>query len=238
MINLVLAFMAGMLTIAAPCILPMLPIILGTSIGQTSRARPACIALGFTLTFSACALVFGLFSESLGLSQQSLRDVAVLMLFLCGTLMIWKRPFDWLMQRLGGVINVAHGVGSRARAGNLGGLLLGMTLGAVWTPCAGPVLGAVLTLVATERELARATTTLLAYSAGAGIPMLLIAYGGQHLSTRVRALVPYAQRMQQLFGGLIILTAAAMFFQYDVSITLWLTDLFAPPAALPNFSYN
>ncbi len=223
-----LALMAGMLTIAAPCILPMLPILLGASIGQTSRARPALIALGFTLAFSACALAFGLFSQSLGLSQQSVRDTAVGLLLLFGIVMVWKRPFDWLMQRLSGVINVAHAVGQRAPPGKMGGLVLGMTLGVVWTPCAGPVLGAILTLVAAEQELGRAAALLLTYSAGAGIPMLLIGYGGQHLSTRVRLLVPYAQRLQQLFGLLIIMTAAAMYFQYDAIITLWLSDLVAP----------
>jgi cytochrome c-type biogenesis protein len=86
--------------------------------------------------------------------------------------------------------------------------------------------------VATEHDLGRAATLLLTYSAGAGVPMLLIAYGGQHLSTKVRALIPYAQRMQQLFGILIIMTAAAMYYQYDALITLWLSDLVAWPAAL------
>lgn len=226
MSELFLAFMACILTIAAPCILPMLPILLGSSIGQTSRARPAFIALGFVLMFSACALAFGLFSESLGLSAQGLRDAATVMLLLFGVLMIWKRPFDWLMQRLNGAVNLAHRIGNRARPGNMGALVLGMTLGVVWTPCAGPILGTILTLIASQRDLGRASTLLLTYSAGAGIPMLLIAYGGQHLSTRVRALMPYAQRFQQLFGVLIVITALAIYFQYDALITLWLSSLF------------
>jgi cytochrome c-type biogenesis protein len=231
MSTFLLALLAGILTIAAPCILPMLPIILGTSIGQTSRARPAFIALGFTVTFSACALIFGLFSESLGLSQQALRDTATGLLFLFGILMVWKRPFDWLMLHMSGVINLAHDAGNRTRPGNFGGFVLGMTLGVVWTPCAGPVLGAILTLVATERDLGRAAALLLTYSAGAGIPMLVIAYGGQHLSTKVRALVPYAQRLQKFFGVLIVLTAIAMYFQYDAQITLWLSNLVSPGPA-------
>lgn len=234
MSDLLLALMAGILTVAAPCILPMLPILLGTSIGQTSRARPAFIALGFTLVFSASALIFGLFSDALGLSAQGLRDAATGLLFLFGALMVWKRPFDWLMGRLNGAVNFAHSIGNRARPGNLGGLLLGMTLGAVWTPCAGPVLGAILTLIATERDLGRAATLLLTYSAGAGIPMLLIAYGGQYMSTKVRTLIPYALRLQQMFGVLILMVAAAMYFQYDTLITLWLTDLVSAPSISTN----
>ena len=226
MITILFALMAGVLTIAAPCILPMLPILLGTSIGQTSKARPACIALGFIVTFSACALVFGLFSETLGLSPQTLRDTATALLLLFGLLMLWKRPFDMLTLRLSGVINRANDIGIRAEMGNMGGLLLGMTLGVVWTPCAGPVLGSILTLVATSRDLGHATVMLLSYSIGAGIPMLLIAYGGQRMSTQVRRVARYSTRMQQLFGVIIILTAIAMHYQYDTLITSWLSSYF------------
>ncbi len=224
MTAVLLALMAGVLTIAAPCILPMLPILLGTAIGQTGRARPACITLGFVLAFSASALVFGLFSETLGLSQQALRNGATVLLLLFGLLMLWKRPFELLAMGLSGAINRAHTIGLRARGDNLGGLLLGMTLGVVWTPCAGPVLGTILTLVATSHDLGRAAFMLLSYAIGAGIPMLAIAYGGQHMTTRVRRIARHAARMQQLFGVLIILTAIAMHCQYDTLVTSWLTS--------------
>jgi cytochrome c biogenesis protein CcdA len=230
MINILIAMLAGVFTIAAPCILPMLPILLGSSIGQTSRARPAFIALGFTVTFSACAIVFSLFSESLGLSQQTLRDAAVVLLVVFGLLMLWKRPFDLLAARLSFLTDRAAALGNRAEMSNMGGLLLGMTMGAVWTPCAGPVLGSILTLVATQHDLGRAGTMLLSYSIGAGIPMLAIAYGGQHVTTRVRRVARHAERMQQMFGVLIILTAIAIYLQYDALVTLWLTDLVPLPA--------
>lgn len=226
MTELLLALAAGVFTIAAPCILPMLPILLGVSVGQTSRARPAFIALGFVLTFSACALLFGLFSDTLGLSQQALRDGATVMLLLFGVLMLWKRPFELLMAYLGGAINRVARLGQQAGKGNLGGLMVGMTMGAIWTPCAGPVLGAILTLVASAQDLGRASALLLSYSIGAGIPMLAIAYGGQAATTQVRQLARHANRMQQVFGVLVILTALAMHFQYDVLVTIWLTDVF------------
>jgi cytochrome c biogenesis protein CcdA len=220
----ILALLAGLLTIAAPCILPMLPILLGASIGQTSRARPAFIALGFILAFSASALVFGLFASALGLSQDILRDGAIVLLLLFGALMLWKRPFDLLAQRMGSLLNWASDKGNRAGAGNAGGLVLGMTLGVVWTPCAGPVLASILTLVAAASDIGRAAGLLFCYALGAGIPMLLIAYGGQMVSTRVRRLARYASAMQQVFGVIVIATAIAMFLQYDALITLWLAD--------------
>ncbi|UTY60092.1 cytochrome c biogenesis CcdA family protein [Massilia sp. erpn] len=223
MSEILLALAAGVLTIAAPCILPMLPFLLGSSIGASGRTRPVFIVLGFVLAFSSCALLFGLFAESLALSQQSLRDAAIVLLLAFGLLMLWKRPFEWLGQKLSGVVNLANDIGNRAQAGNLGGLVLGMTLGVVWTPCAGPVLGSILTLIATAHDLGRAALLLLCYSLGAGLPMLAIAYGGQQLSTKVRQVARYSVRMQQVFGVLTMLTAVAMYYHYDTLITVWLT---------------
>ena len=226
MSQVALALLAGVLTIAAPCILPMLPILLGTSIGQSSRSRSAFIALGFVLAFSACALGFGLFATALGLSQDTLRDAAILLLLVFGVLMLWKKPFDLLTRRLGGMLNLANDLGNRAGSGNAGGLLLGMTLGAVWTPCTGPVLGSILTLVATAHDLGRAAVLLLCYAIGAGIPMLVVAYGGQVVSTRVRSIARYAAPMQQVFGVIVMLTAGAMYFQYDTLATAWLSNFY------------
>jgi cytochrome c-type biogenesis protein len=226
MIDILLALLAGVLTIAAPCILPMLPILLGTSVGHTGRTRPLFIALGFVLSFSAFALVFGLFSDALGLAQDTLRNVAIVLLLGFGLLMLWKRPFELLAARLSGMLNRASDIGNRAGSGNLGGFVLGMTLGAVWTPCAGPVLGSILTLVATARDLGRAAVLLFCYGLGAGIPMLAIAYGGQYMSIRVRRIARYTERLQQGFGLLIILTAVTMHFQYDSLITVWLSNFY------------
>lgn len=226
MIEIALALLAGVLTIAAPCILPMLPILLGTSVGQTSRARPALIALGFTLSFSTLALVFGLFSSLLGLEQDTLRNVAIVLLMTFGVLMLWPRPFQILTSYLSGALNRVSAMGDRAGNGNLGGFILGLTVGAIWTPCAGPVLGSILTLIATTQDVSRAALLLVCYAIGAGLPMLAIAYGGQYMTTRVRVVARYSHLMQRAFGVLIVLTAVAMYYQYDVLITVWLSDFF------------
>ena len=224
MIEPVLALVAGVVTIAAPCILPMLPIILGSSVGQAGRTRPLFIALGFIAAFSAVALIFGIFSSALALSQNTLRDAAIVLLTTFGVLMIWPRPFEWISMHLSGVLNRASAAGDRAGSGNAGGFVLGLTLGVVWTPCAGPVLGSILTLVATDQHLAHAAVLLLFYAIGAGIPMLAIAYGGQYASSRVRGFVRYSRRLQQGFGVVIVLTGAAMYWQYDTLFTAWLSN--------------
>jgi len=231
MIEILLALLAGVLTVGAPCVLPMLPIILGGSIGQTERTRPLFIAAGFALAFSLVALVFGAVADALGLDQEILRTAAVVMLIGFGVLMVWSYPFTRLMAYLSGPLGYAHAVAARAGSGNIGGLVLGATLGVLWTPCAGPVLASILTLIATTTNLARAAVLLTAYAIGASIPLLGIAYGGQYVSTRVAPVARHAHRAQQAFGVLVILVAVAMHYQYDGLITVWLSD-FYPTARL------
>lgn len=225
MLELPLAFSAGLLTVAAPCILPMLPLLLGASVRQGSRLRPVFIVLGFVAAFSGIAFIFGSISTGIGLSPETLRDAAILSLLVFGALMVWPRPFQLLGVRMGGLINRIDGIASRAGPGNLGGLVLGASMGAVWTPCAGPALGSILALVAAAQDPGGSALLLLSYAAGAGIPMLGIAYGGQYAAARVRRIAPHSYRIQQTFGLLIVLTAAAMYFQYDSLVAVWLSTL-------------
>lgn len=225
MADVPLAFGAGMLTIAAPCILPMLPLLLGTSMQQGSKWRPVFIVAGFAGSFTACAFLFGTFANRLGLSQEAVRNGALLMLAAFGLLMIWPRPFDMLAVRMNGMINFIGAKGANAGPGHLGGLLLGASMGAVWTPCAGPALGSILALMASESAPERALLLLGSYTAGAGLPMLAIAYGGRHAAALVRRLTHHTARLQRAGGVLILLTAAAMYLQYDTLAAVWLSTL-------------
>ena len=225
MFNLVLALLAGVVTVAAPCTLPMLPILLGASVGQSGKARPAMIALGFIISFSATALLVSAITRVFDFDPNSLRTGAAILLVGFGLLMIWPAPFEWLSIRLGGITGGAAG-SAASRGGNLGGFVLGTTLGLVWTPCAGPVLGSILTVVATSKDTAWASMLLVVYAIGAAIPMLAIAYGGQAVTTRVRSIARISPRLQQGFGVVVIGFAVASYFQYDTEIVAWLTALY------------
>ena len=225
MLNLVLALLAGVITVAAPCTLPMLPILLGASVGQTGKTRPAMIALGFVISFSVTALLLSAITRIFDFDPNSLRTGAAILLLGFGLLMLWPAPFEWLSLRIGGLINTPAS-GIAPRQGNIGGFVLGTTLGLVWTPCAGPVLGSILTVVATSEDTAWASVLLIVYAIGAAIPMLAIAYGGQAVTTRVRGIARIAPRLQQGFGGVVIAFAIASYFQYDTLIVAWLTAFY------------
>jgi cytochrome c biogenesis protein CcdA len=235
MIDAYLAFAAGVLTIASPCVLPVLPMLLGASLGETNRLRPLAIALGFVSAFSALGLVFGALSSAFSDAPGVVRNVAIAVLFAAGLARLWPAGFGRLAAPFSapfsGLADRAAGAGSRAGAGLAGGFVLGMTLGAVWTPCAGPVLASILALVAKAQDLHRAAGLLALFAAGAAVPMLGIAYGGQFATTHVRRLARHTPRLQQVFGVLVIATAAAMYFQYDTLAVAWLTSLF--PAIQP-----
>jgi len=225
MIQVLFAFLAGILTIAAPCILPLLPILLGASVGQSSRLRPLFIVFGFVISFAAASLVLSALVIHLGLSQNVIRNAAIVLLAVFALFMIWPLPFELLTAKLSGVINKASEVG-QSHKGYKGAFILGMVLGIVWTPCAGPVLGTILTLVATQGTTAKATLLVVVYALGAGVPMLIIAYGSQWITTKVRSFAKYSVRLQQIFGVLILLLAIAMYFQYDTVIENKITAFF------------
>ena len=222
MLNLVLALLAGVVTVAAPCTLPMLPILLGASVGQTGKVRPAMIALGFVMSFSMVALLLSAITRVFDFDPNHLRNAAAILLLGFGLLMIWPAPFEWLSVRIGGF----GGHSAASRQGVIGGFVLGTTLGLVWTPCAGPVLGSILTVIATSKDTAWASLLLVVYAIGAALPMLAIAYGGQAITTRVRSVAHIAPRLQQGFGIVVIGFALLSYFQYDTLIVSWLTGFY------------
>ncbi len=215
MVQIIFAFLAGLLTIAAPCTLPLLPVLLGTSFGKTNKLRPVFIVLGFVIVFTIAAVVLSLLAKYAGLDADVVRNIGIFILAIFGLLLIWSKPFELLAVKLTPLISkvsVKVGVGDK---GNFSALLLGMTLGLVWTPCAGPVLASILTLIALQKDLLAAAILLLFYSLGVGVPMFIIAYGGQYISEKVSIISKYSVLLQQIFGVLILLLAIAMYFNYD-----------------------
>jgi cytochrome c-type biogenesis protein len=222
--DLLLALFAGILTIAAPCTLPVLPILLGASIGQRAGARPAFIVGGFVVSFAFVALGLNTLAAVLDFDPDDLRKAGLALLIVFGVLMIWPAAFERFTAPVAKAGDTARNV--VAADSNFSGLVLGTTLGLIWTPCAGPVLGAILTAIATSPNAAHGKLLLLTYTFGAGLSMLAVAYGGQTISTRLRRVAPYAGRLQQAFGVVVIVFALSAYLQYDAVLLAWLGQFF------------
>ncbi|CAH0300847.1 hypothetical protein SRABI118_04393 [Massilia sp. Bi118] len=223
-----LAALAGLATVASPCVLPVLPILLGAGAGGRERSRPLLIVAGFVVSFSGFALALGAVSSSAQLAQDTLRNLALALLALSGLLRLWPEPWDRLVAWSRGVLERLRGTSAAAveREGQGSGFVLGLSLGAVWTPCAGPVLASILALVVQAREPQRAAALIALYALGAAIPMLGLIHGGRVAAQRVRALARHALALQRVFGLLVIASAALIWLQYDSLLVARIAFLF------------
>jgi cytochrome c biogenesis protein CcdA len=223
-----LAALAGLATVASPCVLPVLPILLGVSAGGGERSRPLLIVAGFVLSFSGFALALGAVSSSAQLAQDTLRNLALALLALSGLLRLWPEPWDRLVAWSRNLLERLRGASTPAikPQGQAGGFVLGLSLGAVWTPCAGPVLASILALVVQAREPQRAAALIGLYALGAALPMLGLIHGGRLAAQRVRALARHALALQRVFGALVLLSAAAIWLQFDSLLVARIAFLF------------
>ena len=224
MISVLFAFLAGLVTVTAPCTLPVLPILVGTSLTNHSKSRVLFVALGFIFSFTGVTLGFNFATRLFALDPEQLRTIAIALFAIFGVLLLWPQLYEQLSIAISAFAGRTRFGSGRLYPGAAGGFLLGTTLGLVWTPCAGPVLGSILTLLSTQTDLNWAALLLVFYAIGAAIPMLAIGYGGQYVAQRVRSIAPFTQRLQQAFGVLVVGFAVAMYFQYDTAITAWFSN--------------
>ncbi|MBF6025071.1 cytochrome c biogenesis CcdA family protein [Lysobacter niastensis] len=231
MIEYSLAAAAGIATVASPCILPVLPIVLATTAGR-SKVEPLLIIAGFVATFAASGILIGALSASSGELQQIIRNGSILLLLMAGLACLWPAPFEWLVARVRGWRAARGGntVASPPVGGRAGALLVGASLGLAWTPCAGPVLASMLALAASAQAPGKASALFGIYALGAGLPMLAIAYGGNWMSSRLALLNRHTELFRKIFGAIAIAFAALQYFHYDVLFTAWATQW------LPSFS--
>lgn len=211
-------FLAGIATVLSPCVLPVLPAILSGSVDK-GRYRPLGIVLGLIISFAFFTLSLSFLVQQLGLSANLLRYIAIGIIGLFGIVMLFPRlsnRFQELSSSLGnaGLQLQSHSTGKKK--GFCSGLFLGAALGLVWTPCAGPILAVVTTLVATQSLTWQIILLTLTYSLGAGIPLLLIAYGGNKALQTLPYLSRHSETIKKGFGALMILTAVALYYNFEV----------------------
>jgi cytochrome c biogenesis protein CcdA/thiol-disulfide isomerase/thioredoxin len=207
LVLLAIGFLAGVITAVSPCVLPVLPIIFAGS-ASGGRRRPFAIIAGLVVSFSIFLLIGTWLLDQLGLPQDFLRNVAIALLFLVAATLVIPRFGELLerpLARLG-----------RRPGGDLGGgFLLGLSLGLVFVPCAGPVLTAV-TVVAAAHTVGVDTVFLtLAYALGAAVPMLAFALGGQRVVERFGKIRRHAPRVRLGLGLVVAATALAIVFNLD-----------------------
>ncbi|WP_412026865.1 cytochrome c biogenesis CcdA family protein [Deinococcus yunweiensis] len=209
MLLLLVAFVGGVLTVLSPCVLPVLPVLLSGTVG--GRGRPPGIIAGFIASFVLLTLFLASIVSALNLSPDVIRWAAVALLLAFGlTLAVpaLHTRFELVMAR---AVPQRQG---RDGDGFLGGVLVGATLGVVWTPCVGPILASVTTLALSGQVTAFAVAATVAYAVGVALPMLGVMWGGRRLLHRP-ALLNRLSGIQQAFGVVLVVFAVGMVFGVD-----------------------
>ncbi len=207
-----IALLAGIVTALSPCVLPVLPILLAGGAASRHRLRPYAIVAGLVVSFTTFTLAGAALLGSLGLPDDVLRNIAIAALFLLAATLLWpalarlvERPFLFLTRR-------------RVPAES-SGLVLGISLGLVFVPCAGPVLAAVTALAATSQVGIRAVLVTGVYALGAALPMLAVAIGSQRLTSTSRFLRAHAETTRRVAGVVLGATALAIALGADQRFT-------------------
>ena len=223
MLTIALAFVAGVITILSPCVLPLLPVILAGAAGA-GAARPAGIAIGFVGAFVIATLGLATAVSALGLSPDIQRQASVTILLALGLLMLVPQLQLWFETIASRYVPATSAAGN----GFAGGLVLGAGLGLAWTPCVGPIMASVMTLAMSQSLDGQAVLTTLSFALGTALPLTAIMIGGRRVTARLRWFQVHGKRVQQVFGALLIASGAAIWFGLDRSaqamLVEWLPD--------------
>lgn len=220
--EIVFAYLAGLLTLINPCVLPVLPIVLVSAL-NASRMGPVALAAGMSVSFVALGVLVTAFGAGIGLTQENLAQAGAVVMVIFGIVLVvpaFARRFEMATAGL------AAGADSRMNdvdgSGLRGQFLGGLLLGAVWSPCIGPTLGGAIALASQGESLAWATFIMIGFAAGVSTLILAIGLGAREaIRTRAQSLRGLAERSKPILGATFIAVGLALLFKVNHIIEAW-----------------
>ena len=231
-LNPLLGFAAGGLTILSPCVLPLVPVILGSA-AQANPRGPLALAAGLILSFTLTGLAVATLGSTAGFDPNVLRSGGAVLLIFAGILLLIKRLQDWLTLATGPLASWAHArQAGFARQGLAGQAAIGALLGLVWSPCVGPTLGAATVLAAQGKDLLSAATTMAAFGLGIAAVLLIIAYSARSAFARRRTGMLTAGKAGKRLLGSILVAMGALILTGGDRLLEGLILSYLPPALI------
>jgi len=220
-----IAFVAGVLSILSPCVLPLVPILVGTAASQ-HRFGALALAAGLMVSFTLAGLLVLSVGASLGLDQSSLRTIGAFVLLAFGVVLLSAPLQARFASASSGLSNVGNVWLARIALDGLGGqFLIGLLLGVVWSPCVGPTLGAAITLASQGQRLPEVGLVMAAFSFGAGLPLVVLGTLSREVMLRVRGkLMSAGKHGKQILGGLLVLLGVFILTGLDKHLETWVLD--------------
>ena len=229
-----LAFVAGVVSILSPCVLPILPIVLGAAASE-HRLGPAALAGGLSISFVVIGLFAATIGYAIGLDLGVFRVVAAVLMIAIGAVLLLPRLQAQLAVAGAPVANWgSRHVDAAGQRGLAGQLVVGLLLGAVWSPCVGPTLGAAALLAAQARDLPLVAATMFAFGLGAALPLLVLGLLFRQSLMRWRdRLFSAGHRVKVALGVVFVAVGVLVLSGLDKAIETalvnaspqWLTDL-------------
>ncbi|MGD9919937.1 MAG: cytochrome c biogenesis CcdA family protein [Pseudorhodoplanes sp.] len=230
-----LALLAGLLSVLSPCVLPLIPIVIGAATGE-HRFGPAALAAGLAVSFVTIGLFVATIGFSIGLDLDLFRMVAALLLIAVGGALLIPRLQMQLAAAAGPV-----GSWMQTQAGEIPGrglgkqFTVGLLLGAVWSPCVGPTLGAASLLAARAENLGLVALTMFAFGIGAALPLLLIGMMSREALARCRGrMLAAGNSGKVIMGAILVATGVLILAGLDKRLETILVD--ASPAWLTSIT--
>lgn len=232
-----LGYLAGLLTLINPCVLPVLPIVLATAL-QASRLGPLALAAGMSLSFVTLGMLVATVGFSLGVTEDTVAQAgAVLMIGFGLVLLVPQFGHRFEMATAGVSARADAGMDAVDRSGLRGQFLGGLLLGAVWAPCIGPTLGGAISLASQGQNLGHAAGIMLAFAAGVSTIVIALGYGTQAMLRRRQQMFrQLAQKARPVMGVVFVAVGVAILFRVHHMIDAWLLQVL--PAWLVDLSVS
>ncbi|BDT74318.1 hypothetical protein os4_38710 (plasmid) [Comamonadaceae bacterium OS-4] len=218
-------FLAGLLSTLSPCVLPIIPILLGSAANAHPKA-PLALAGGLAISYAIIGTGLAWAGSALNLDASLFRTVGAAILGLLGLVLLSGNLQQRFALATAGVGNAGNSLISRMQLDGLWGqFAIGMVLGVVWSPCVGPTLGAAVVLASQGSQLPQVALLMGAFGVGAALPVVALAYISRSAMMKMRGKLMQAGKAgKSILGIIMIALAATILSGADKRVEAWLVD--------------